>query len=251
MGMTASIAGPIPFDAAVHGRPAQPVDNLSDQALAELAKDGSVAAYNVLVIRYQDRVYRFLLRRTGSSAEAEDVAQETFLRAWQKLHTYEADRPLAPWLLTIAARLAASSARRRARMRVAPESAIGYVDAAAPNQDPSNPDARHDRQRIWQIAEAVLNREQLTAVWLRYVEGLSPAQIARVMDKSGVAVRVMLLRARNVLGDALRDRVGDVLEHNGRTLTNTPAKSAGKANQAESSSPAAGAATVTRRSHGR
>lgn len=224
MAMSASVAGPIPIEVAIHGRPAQPVDHLSDQALAELAKEGSVAAYNVLVTRYQDRVYRFLLRRTGSSAEAEDVAQETFLRAWQKLHTYEAERPLAPWLLTIAARLAASAARRRARMRVAPESAVGYVDAAAPSHEPLNPDAQHDRRRIWQIAETVLNREQLTAVWLRYVEGLSPAQIARVMDKSGVAVRVMLLRARNVLGEALRDRAGDVVEFNGETLADTPGK---------------------------
>lgn len=185
--------------------------------MAELAKEGSVAAYNVLVTRYQDRVYRFLLRRTGSSAEAEDVAQETFLRAWQKLHTFEPERPLAPWLLTIAARLAASAARRRARVRVAPESAIGYVDAAAPNLTPANPDAGYDRRRIWKIAESVLNRDQLTAVWLRYVEGLSPAQIARVMDKSGVAVRVMLLRARNVLGEAIRDRAADIVIPSGNT----------------------------------
>lgn len=215
MAMSASVARPIPFEVPIHGRPAEPVDNLSDQALAELAKEGSVAAYNELVTRYQDRVYRFLLRRTGSSAEAEDVAQETFLRAWQKLHTFEPERPLAPWLLTIAARLAASAARRRARVRVAPESAIGYVDAAAPSLMPTNPDARHDRRRIWNIAESVLNRDQLTAVWLRYVEGLSPAQIARVMDKSGVAVRVMLLRARNVLGEAIRDRAGDIVSLDG------------------------------------
>jgi len=227
MAMSASIASPISFDAAASGSgcPAQGLDRLSDQSLAEHAKDGSVAAYNVLVTRYQDRVYRFLLRRTGSSAEAEDVAQETFLRAWQKLHTYEPERPLAPWLLTIAARLAASAARRRARIRVAPESAVGYIDAAAPNSAASNPDADHDRRRIWQIAETVLNREQLTAVWLRYVEGLTPAQIARVMDKSGVAVRVMLLRARNVLGEALRDRVGEVVEFNGESLVRVPPKS--------------------------
>lgn len=214
MAMSASVAGPIPFEVPFHGRPGQPVDNLSDQELSILAKEGSVAAYNVLVTRYQDRVYRFLLRRTGSSAEAEDVAQDTFLRAWQKLHTYEPERPLAPWLLTIAARLAASAARRRARVRVAPESAIGYVDAAAPSLEPANPDAGHDRRRIWQIAESVLNRDQLTAVWLRYVEGLSPAQIARVMDKSGVAVRVMLLRSRNVLGEALRERAADIASPN-------------------------------------
>ncbi|MCW5757061.1 MAG: RNA polymerase sigma factor [Phycisphaeraceae bacterium] len=207
--MSVSVAGPIPFESAVHGRPGQRIDDLSDQALAELAKEGSIAAYNVLITRYQDRVYRFLLRRTGSSAEAEDVAQETFLRAWQKLHTYESQRPLAPWLLTIAARLAASAARRRTRMRVVPESSLGYVDAAAP-ETLDNPDAPFDRRRIWQIAETVLNREQLTAVWLRYVEGLSPAQIARVMDKSGVAVRVMLLRARNVLGEAIRERASDL-----------------------------------------
>ena len=209
MPMSVSVVGPIPFESAVHGRPGLPVDTLSDQALADLSKEGSIAAFNVLVTRYQDRVYRFLLRRTGSSAEAEDVAQETFLRAWQKLHTYESDRPLAPWLLTIAARLAASAARRRARMRVVPESSLGYVDASAPLAM-DNPDAPFDRRRIWIIAETVLNREQLTAVWLRYVEGLSPAQIARVMDKSGVAVRVMLLRARNVLGEAIREKASDL-----------------------------------------
>ena len=133
------------------------------------------------------------------------------------MHTFEPERPLAPWLLTIAARLAASAARRRARIRVAPESSVGYVDAAAPSLLPTNPDAGHDRRRIWAIAETVLNREQLTAVWLRYVEGLSPAQIARVMDKSGVAVRVMLLRARNVLGEAIRERAGDIVEQNRKT----------------------------------
>ncbi|NRA57925.1 MAG: RNA polymerase sigma factor [Phycisphaerales bacterium] len=215
MTMPASAARPIPFEAPLEGRPGKPVDQLDDRSLAELAKEGSVPAYNVLVVRYQDRVYRFLLRRTGSSAEAEDIAQETFLRAWQKLHTFEPERPLAPWLLTIAARLAASAARRRARIRVAPESSLGYVDAAAPCLLPANPDAGHDRKRIWRIAESVLNRDQLTAVWLRYVEGLSPAQIARVMDKSGVAVRVMLLRARNVLGEAIRDRAEDIIQPDG------------------------------------
>jgi RNA polymerase sigma-70 factor (ECF subfamily) len=217
MPMSASATGAIPFELTPAGGPSQPVDRLDDQALADLAKEGSVAAYNVLVTRYQDRVYRFLLRRTGSSAEAEDIAQETFLRAWQKLHTYETERPLAPWLLTIAARLAASAARKRARIRVAPESSIGYVDAAAPNLRPANPDAGHDRRRIWRIAESVLNREQMTAVWLRYVEGLSPAQIARVMDKSGVAVRVMLLRARNVLGEAIREQAEDIAQASGTT----------------------------------
>lgn len=220
MRMSVSVAGPIPFESAVHGQPGQRVDHLSDQALADLAKEGSVAAYNVLVTRYQDRVYRFLLRRTGSSAEAEDVAQETFLRAWQKLHTYESERPLAPWLLTIAARLAATAARRRVRMRVVPESSLGYVDAMAPSA-PENHDAPFDRRRIWTIAETVLNRDQLTAVWLRYVEGLSPAQIARVMDKSGVAVRVMLLRARNVLGEAIRERASDLHTNDCEPKTST------------------------------
>ncbi|MEO1009057.1 MAG: RNA polymerase sigma factor [Planctomycetota bacterium] len=199
---------------ALTGLPATPgetpVQGQSDHALADLAKDGSVAAYNELVVRYQDRVYRFLLRRTGSSAEAEDVAQETFLRAWQKLHTFESGRPLAPWLLTIAARLAASAARQRARVHIVSEASVGFADAAATPAGTPDLDALGERSRIWSIAEVALNREQLTAVWLRYVEGLSPAQIARVMDKSGVAVRVMLLRARNTLAEAIRERASDI-----------------------------------------
>jgi len=192
--------------------PERPLDDLSDNALALHAKDGSVAAYNILIVRYQDRVYRFLLRRTGSPAEAEDVAQETFLRAWQKLHTFEAERPLAPWLLTIAARLAASAARRRGRLRMVPESSTGFIEAASDDAGQPDLDLAGRRHRVWAIADRVLNREQMTAIWLRYVEGLSPAQIARVMEKSGVAVRVMLLRARNTLAEAIREQAADLAQ---------------------------------------
>ena len=66
MAMSASVAGPIPIEVALQGQPSRPVETLDDRSLAELAKQGSVGAYNVLVTRYQDRVYRFLLRRTGS-----------------------------------------------------------------------------------------------------------------------------------------------------------------------------------------
>ena len=171
---------------------------LSEQTPEELAaraQGGSLAAYGELVRRFQDRVYSFLLRRTLTASDAEDLAQETVLRAWRRICLYKPTHRFSTWLFTIAARLASShrraGARRAARqpkprMGSAPDLAAGLV--------------REERRgRVWEVVDRALGGDQRTIVWLRYAEGLSMQEIATVLGKTQVGVRVALFRARETL----------------------------------------------------
>ena len=84
-----------------------------------------MAAFGTLVGRHHQRVFAFLLALTRHRQDAEDLTQETFLRAWKKFHRYDPDLPLLPWLFTLARRLSISALRRT---RPVPADAIGSVD---------------------------------------------------------------------------------------------------------------------------
>lgn len=171
------------------------------EELAILAQGGSLPAYAELVTRFQGRLYNFLLRRTRRAADAEDLAQETFVRAWQRLQSYDPQWRVSTWLFTIAQRLAVSHHRKQRRETglAAPE----RVGAAAAESRLELRESRAGAGRVWALAERVLTEDQRTAVWLRYAEDLAISEIAVVMGKSHVGVRVCLFRARQSLASAL------------------------------------------------
>jgi RNA polymerase sigma-70 factor, ECF subfamily len=172
---------------------------ISPEALAARAQQGSVEAFERLVETFEGRVFNFLLRRV-SAAEADDLAQETFIRAWQRIHQYRPQWRFSTWLFTIASRLASSRSRR-----IRPERSVAEVRAAGPAMDAgARLSAGEDRARIWVLVDELLTEEQRTAVWLRYVEGMALQDIARVIGKSHVGVRVMLHRARCTLAEGLQ-----------------------------------------------
>lgn len=181
------------------------------EELAARAQEGSLAAYGELVRRFQDRLYAFLLRRTLTAADAEDLAQETFIRAWRRIGLYRPTNRFSTWLFTIAARLASShrrSAARRAAQRQKLESPAGL--------DPTAGTDRAERQgRVWGAVDRMLRGDQRTIVWLRYAEGLSMQEIAAVLGKTQVGVRVSLFRAREVL--AACPELAREVERPGRT----------------------------------
>lgn len=185
----------------------------TDEQLAELAREGSRDAFSEIVRRYHRRLRAFLLHRTrGSMADAEDAAQEALIRAWQRIATYRRGRPLRPWLFTIAAREAAQRMQRESQLalrarRAAPErrrKAIEAEDAAIELRLTS--DLSDDFGEAWAIAESLLTADQLSVLWLRYVEDLQPRQISRALNKTGVAVRVSLLRSRATIAEEITRR---------------------------------------------
>jgi RNA polymerase sigma-70 factor (ECF subfamily) len=181
-----------PFSA--HSAPSDP------RELALQAQAGSRAAFGALVERYEAPLFHFLALRANSRAEAEELVQETFLRAWLKLDRYRSEWRFSTWLFTLGRRIAASE-RRRTRVRA---NGASELDELSVVSDPSGGlVAREDRAQIWSIAERHLSGEQCSALWLRYAEDLPLDEIARVLGKSAVGVRVLLFRARAKLAQHL------------------------------------------------
>ncbi len=175
---------------------------LSEQTPEELAvraQQGganAVACFGELVTRFHTRLFNFLLRRTRSRSDAEELTQEAFTRAWERLHSYDPSWKFSTWLYTIAARLAVSKHRKLHREVVVEsfDRAGGIdLDRLAQHED------RRAGLMLWTVAEQELSRDQYTALWLRYVEDMSIGEIARVLGKAEVGVRVSLFRARAAL----------------------------------------------------
>jgi RNA polymerase sigma-70 factor (ECF subfamily) len=178
----------------------------SAEALALEAQGGSVQAFEALVTRFEAPLYRYLWMRTRDAAAAEDLTQEAFLRAWQKLARYDSRWRFSTWLYTLAERLCISSARARGKgpALASAEAELGNVPAG---QDPAREAAERDEGRaLWETATRVLRPEERSAMWLRYAEDLSMEEIGAILGRPAVTVRVLLFRARGRLCDALEER---------------------------------------------
>jgi RNA polymerase sigma-70 factor (ECF subfamily) len=166
-----------------------------DAALLARLRAGDGPAFETLVTSYQHRVFSVALRMLGSRAEAEEIAQETFLRAHRALGEFRGEARLGTWLYAIASRLClnrlASAPRRHeqsdeaAVLRHAAESA----DAGAVLEQRERAAALHD-------AIAALPEERRVVVVLRDLEGLDYEEIAEVLGLPLNTVRTRLHRAR-------------------------------------------------------
>ncbi len=173
---------------------------LSEEPIPHLvsrAQRGSLPCFAELVKRFEGRLYNFLGHRTASSHDAEDLVQDTFVRAWQRIEQYDPRWQFSTWLFTIAHRLAITHGRRRQRE-------VGWSEGrdiqTVERDDPAR--AIADREQsglLWETAERILTESQRTVLWLRYAEELSNRDIARVLGRSQISVRVTLFRAREAL----------------------------------------------------
>jgi len=166
--------------------------NLSAEELVFRARDGSSACFEELVERFSGRLYHFLVRKTANTEDAEDLVQETFVKAYQNLHRYEPTYQFSTWLFTIGVRLAISHYRKAKKNRVLRMEA--EIQAAEPGPYEVVAE-QEDREKLWHTARR-LPPDQHDALWLRYVEDLPVKEIAIVMDKTRVHVKVLLYRAR-------------------------------------------------------
>ncbi len=179
----------------------------SPEELALRAQRGSMPAFAELVDRFEARLFNFLLRRVPSAADAEDLTQDAFLRAWQRIGTYSPRWRFSTWLFTIALRLAVSQSRRRAAAPAAGGERTREDPAIAPPDLQGALEDAEKRSEIWALVGQSLGPEQQSALWLRYVEDMAVKDIATVLGRTQVSVRVMLFRARAVLADRLGQSV--------------------------------------------
>jgi RNA polymerase sigma-70 factor, ECF subfamily len=181
-------------------------NELEPNELARRAQTGCADAFAELSRRFRPRLIRRVEPRVGHCrADAEAVAQESLARAFDRIEQFDARGQFSTWLYTIALRRACDHARRqRRRPRLAPlemdACAADESDAATAIQQ------RDEADNLWALAQDVLPEPQHTAMWLRYGEDLSPAEIARVMGRTRIGVGVLLHRARHRLAAALSER---------------------------------------------
>jgi len=186
------------------------MDPGEEAARVQEAQQGSQQAFGEIVRSYQRAIYRVAWGLTRNASDADDLAQETFVRAWQAIGRFRVGEPLYPWLSRITVNLAYSLFRRRRRRPETPLQPL--VEAGrqwAVDDDPAEHAGRRERDRAMQAAFAELSPEHQAVLVLRVVEDLSYEEIAKSLGVPPGTVMSRLSRARAELKSGLARRTGD------------------------------------------
>jgi len=160
------------------------------------AKGGDRTAFARLVSAYQGPVFNLCYRMLGNPAEAEDATQETFLRVYTKMNTYQPDRKLSSWILAIASHHCIDRLRRRRADTVSLDTEPIAEAVPATSGGPEETVLRREAQDEVQRAVDQLDPSYRVPLILRYWHGLSYAEIAEVLGLTVQAVKSRLHRAR-------------------------------------------------------
>lgn len=181
-----------------------------DLVLVTEAKAGSYEAFEELVSRYENKIYRLGLNVTGNPEDAEDVLQEAFLKAFQHLGEFRADSRFYTWLVRIAVNEGLMKLRKRRSDRSVPmEDEIGDDGEPIPREladwkpNPEQIFAQAEIESILRDAAQKLPASYRTVFLLRDVEDLSTAETASVLSLSEGTVKARLFRARLMLREEL------------------------------------------------
>ncbi|MFD3518151.1 ECF subfamily RNA polymerase sigma factor, BldN family [Streptomyces sp. NPDC058657] len=185
-------------------RPTADSDSARMMELVERAQGGEAEAFGRLYDQYSDTVYRYIYYRVGGKATAEDLTSETFLRALRRISTFTwQGRDFGAWLVTIARNLVADHFKSsRFRLEVTTGE---MLDANEVERSPE--DSVLESLSNAALLEAVrkLNPQQQECVTLRFLQGLSVAETARVMGKNEGAIKTLQYRAVRTLARLLPD----------------------------------------------
>jgi RNA polymerase sigma-70 factor, ECF subfamily len=174
--------------------------NLSPERLAEQCQAGCREAFNALIEQFEPRIFNYLYQLVRNREDAEDLTQETFLKAYHGISRYEPNFSFATWLFTIAKRSAYSHWRSAKRWQ-----AVGTPEEID-SRDPSVLLQEYDdKASLWELAKK-LKPKQYEVLWLRYGEGFSISEMARVMATNQIYVKVLLHRARSQLAKRLSSK---------------------------------------------
>ncbi len=187
---------------------------VDDHSLVQACRAGQTEAFGALVARYQDRLYPTVLRLIGSAEDAEDVLQDAFVRAFEKLDQFQGDSSFYTWIYRIAVNLALSGyRRRRARSLLRPgfhrRAVVSPEDPPdlSPDSDPTIPLERAEREKIVEAALNKLGPEHRAVVVLKDFDGHRYEEISAILGVPVGTVRSRLHRARSELRERLRGLV--------------------------------------------
>ena len=177
----------------------------SDEDLARRAQHGCRESFDEVMKRYQAPMLHFL-RARSAPAEAEDLLQDAFLRAYRGLSTYRSAWTVRTWLFTIARRVCIDSGRRRRPTLLEFDEICGGEPEAS---DVAS--AKEERRTLWTEARRLLSETEQTSLWLHYVEEMPISEVAAVIGRSPTATKVMMFRARRTLAEHLPAALPDLI----------------------------------------
>src|SRR5690349_24418355 len=181
------------------------VESMSDAAIVELVVNGDQDVFAVLVERYKDAVQNLAYRMLSNTTEAEDVTQETFVRAYTQLGTYKPVHKFSTWLLSIASHLAIDQLRRR-RFLALPLEDVPFLEwlpdvGVGPEQSALEGEQQDEIQTYLQR----LPSKYRAVIVLRYWYDLPYDEIAQALNLTPALVKARLHRARELLARYMKD----------------------------------------------
>ena len=209
------------FCLSVHGKKVQDLttERNIDQLLVDRAQHGDKKAFELLVVKYQRKLMRLISRLIRDQAEAEDVVQEAFIKAYRALPQFRGDSAFYTWLYRIGINTAknylVTQGRRAPTSTEADVEEAETFDDGDQLRDINTPESMLATKQIAEtvnLAMEVLPEELRTAITLREIEGLSYEDIAEAMHCHIGTVRSRIFRAREAIAEKLRpllDTAGD------------------------------------------
>ena len=190
---------------------------MDESTLVRHAIHGDAAAWEPLVLAHQEAVFRLSYLLLGDPDDAEDVAQETFLRAWNHLKRFDAARPLRPWLLSIASNLASN--RRRSAGRYFAALTRAFRNEPTTSASTEEKSARHmESSELWKAVKNLSMPDQ-QIIYLRYFLDLPVTETAQVLQVAEGTVKSRLSRALDRLRGIIQQDFPVLAEgHEGREV---------------------------------
>ncbi len=181
---------------------------VSDEELHRRFTEGERDAFESLLIRHQEQVYRLAFRITGNSEEARDIAEEVFINLWENPTSYKPTAKFSTWLFRVTSNRSITHLRLR-RFK----SFISLSDPSSPDIYPTDPadqpdvySEKNDEAERIEAAMKSLPPRQRAAIHLRYREELSVGEVAEVLNLSLKSVESLLFRGKQKLRKVLKER---------------------------------------------
>ena len=180
-----------------------------DAELVSLCLDGRQGAFDGLVSRHHRQIYNMVYRMVGNPEDASDLTQDAFLRAYERLHTFQLDRSFLAWVRTIAANLTIDHLRRRRQPTISLDERLQSGAQHADDPPGSSPADRavmaEDSRRVLAAVQQLPEKQRAVLI-LRHIEGLKLEEIADSLRMPLGTVKTMLFRGRA----AVREIVGEL-----------------------------------------
>jgi len=189
---TAALMAVIPDDE-------RPLESLEIVALVRRCVAGDSAAFEQIVMRNERRVLNLAWRLLGNKEDAQDAAQEVYLRVFKYIHRFDASKPIEPWLMRLTVNVCRDLGRKRQQQRIDGSQVEDLPTESANPSEGSNPHeelALEQRKQMLRAALVELPERERTALVLRDIEGLSTSKVANIMGSSESTVRSQISTGR-------------------------------------------------------